>query len=197
MMASRMDIPTAFTQHQLVPDVVSSPPSQSLTVIYPDGTQVQGGNELMIKSTQQTPIISCPTEGNTYYTLFMFDPDNNSRETHEYRQFIHYGVINIPGDASAQNLNISAGNLISPYMGCAPNPGTGRHRYVFLLYRQMGVIPTTNIKVLGEASLLGLKSNMEQRQNFNQHAFFAQQSPAMEPTLVAGTFFFAQAQPTA
>jgi len=198
-MTSSFGLPQAnigdlFNTHQVVSDVVPIAPSARLSVVFSDGAQVLGGNEMLIKATQSQPQISFPTEANTYYTLFMLDPDNDSRQTHKYRQFIHWGVVNIAGANGIQNLDVASGHVVAPYMGCAPEPGSGRHRYVFLLYRQMGVIPTEKLPSMGQSSTVGqmLPSNIKERSNFDHHKFF-QDFQGSQPTLVAGNFFFAEA----
>jgi len=183
-----------FTTHQVVSDVVPTAPNARLTVVFSDGAQVLGGNEMLIKATQPQPQISFPTETNTFYTLIMLDPDNDTRQTHKYRQFIHWGVVNIAGANGIQNLDVASGHVLSPYMGCAPEPGSGRHRYVVLLYRQPGVIPTDKLPTLGQSSTVGqllMPNNFKERSNFDHHKFF-QDHLGSQPTLVAGNFFFAE-----
>jgi phosphatidylethanolamine-binding protein (PEBP) family uncharacterized protein len=64
------------------------------------------------------------------------------------RFFLHWLVINIPG------LDVKRGEVITPYMG--PAPPKGRHRYVFLLYKQSGRLSA---------------KNPHSRQNFTVHQF--------------------------
>ncbi|KOB66487.1 Phosphatidylethanolamine binding protein isoform 2, partial [Operophtera brumata] len=44
----------------------------------------------------------------------------------------HWLVGNIPGTSVAE------GDVLSAYVGSGPPPGTGLHRYVFLVYKQPG-----------------------------------------------------------
>ena len=60
--------------------------------------------------------MSFPTTAGQYYSLLMIDPDNYSREKPTYRQFIHWFVINIPGVAGGQGVNVNEGFVVSPYM---------------------------------------------------------------------------------
>jgi len=190
----QVPINDSFTHHQVVGDVVPTAPTARLSVVFADGSQVWGGNEMLIKATQTQPQVTFPTETNTFYTLFMFDPDNDTRQTHKYRQFIHWGVVNIAGSHGIQNVDVASGHVLAPYMGCAPETGSGRHRYVFLLYRQQGVYPTEKLPNLGNSSTVGqlLPTNFKERCNFEPHKFF-QDVQGSQPTLIAGNFFFAEA----
>ena len=162
-------------------------------MVYDDGSVVEGGNEMLISSTQPMPTVSFPTQAGHYYSLLMIDPDNDSRETHKFRQFIHWWLINIPGTAGGQGVDTQHAFTVSPYMGCAPDPGSGRHRYVFLLYEQTGgPIATQHIKVLGEPRLLGLMANLDERKNHDVGRWYADNAGGQQPTLIAGNFFFAE-----
>jgi len=186
------DIACLFIQHQIVPDVVSQPPNKKLILVYDDGTTVHGGNEQPISSTQSPPNVSLPTATSSYYSLLMLDPDNDTRTTYRYRQFLHWFVINIPGMSGGQGVDVNKGFTVSPYMGCAPDPGSGRHRYVFLLYEQQVFIPTENIKVLGNAKMFGLMANLDERKCFDIARWYNENASGQQPTLIAGNSFFAE-----
>lgn len=66
------------------------------------------------------------------YTLVMVDPDARSRANPEYRSVKHWAVINIPGS------DVAKGEEIAAYVGAGAPEGTGLHRYVFLVYKQLG-----------------------------------------------------------
>lgn len=52
------------------------------------------------------PMVNFPNEPYlSYYTLLMVDPDAPSRKNHTMREFIHWMVVNIPGD------NVTAGEV--------------------------------------------------------------------------------------
>lgn len=57
-----------------------------------------------------------------YSTLIMYDPDAPDSSPSSY---LHYLVINI------KNGDIKSGDMILPYAGPTPPPGTGTHRYIF------------------------------------------------------------------
>ena len=85
-------------------------------LVYDDGSTVEGGNEMLIPNTQKDPTVSFPTTAGQYYSLLMIDPDNFSRDKPTFRQFIHWFVINIPGVAGGQGVNVNNGFVVSPYM---------------------------------------------------------------------------------
>ena len=78
------------------------------------------------------------------------------------------------------------------FQGCAPDAGSGRHRYVFVLYQQQAQIPTEHVKVLGQPKLLGLVANLDERKNHDIAKWFAENAGGQQPTLQAGNFFVAE-----
>lgn len=61
--------------------------------------------------------------------FFIIDPDAPRRGGYN-REFRHWLVGNIPEE------NIAKGEILAEYVGPAPPKNTGKHRYVFLLYKQ-------------------------------------------------------------
>jgi phosphatidylethanolamine-binding protein (PEBP) family uncharacterized protein len=82
-------------------------------------------NDYFLKpsETQIEPKIKYNFNENNLYTLIMYDPDAVNG-TH-----IHWLVTNIKN-------NIKNSKILLPYKGPAPPPKTGKHRYIFELYRQ-------------------------------------------------------------
>ena len=95
-------------------------------------------NEFLKPSeTQVEPKIKYNFNLNNLYTLIMHDPDavNGNR--------VHWLVTNI-------NKNINNGKILLPYVGPAPPAKTGKHRYIFELYKQSEIL---NVEPLGERSI--------------------------------------------
>jgi phosphatidylethanolamine-binding protein (PEBP) family uncharacterized protein len=72
----------------------------------------------------------------------MTDPDAPSREDPKWSEFCHWIITGLKPAASStadpaapRPVAISKGREIVEYMGPAPPPKTGKHRYVFLLYK--------------------------------------------------------------
>ncbi|KAJ4781020.1 PEBP (phosphatidylethanolamine-binding protein) family protein [Rhynchospora pubera] len=67
----------------------------------------------------------------TFYTLVMVDPDAPSPSNPNLREYLHWLVTDIPGSTGA-----SFGQELHCYE--SPRPNMGIHRFVFLLFRQLG-----------------------------------------------------------
>ena len=65
---------------------------------------------------------------NTLYTLILHDPDAVGGN------HLHWVIVNINGN------NLHTGEQLLEYKGPAPPKGTGKHRYIFLLFEQPGRI---------------------------------------------------------
>ncbi|XP_026570986.1 phosphatidylethanolamine-binding protein 4 [Pseudonaja textilis] len=71
---------------------------------------------------------------NKKYVLIMVDPDAPSRSNPMYRFWRHWAVTDISGaDLKKGNLK---GHVLADYLRPTPPPGSGYHRYQFLLYEQ-------------------------------------------------------------
>lgn len=101
-----------------------------LQVTYPSGVSVDLGNELAPTQVKDIPTLKWDADAETFYTLLMFDRDAPARIIPVLREVRHWAVVNIPGDA------VERGETVAEYIGCGPPKYTGRHRYVFLIYRQ-------------------------------------------------------------
>lgn len=60
----------------------------------------------------------------------MTDPDAPSVSNPAFREFVHWVVVNIPGN------NVESGEKVLSYLGAGPPYNGGIHRYMFLLFRQ-------------------------------------------------------------
>ncbi|XP_050204913.1 protein HEADING DATE 3A-like [Mercurialis annua] len=67
----------------------------------------------------------------TFYTLVMVDPDAPSPSDPYLREYLHWLVTDIPATTGA-----TFGQEVVCYE--SPRPSVGIHRYVFILYRQLG-----------------------------------------------------------
>lgn len=91
---------------------------------------VTEGQELKPSEVQHQPTVDWDADENALYTLAMVDPDAPSRADPKDREVRHWLVANIPGS------RIKEGDLLTPYQGAAPPPGSGEHRYVLVLFKQ-------------------------------------------------------------
>jgi len=118
-------------KEQVAPDVIDAVPKAVLDVKYGD-LAVKLGNDLTPTQVKNPPTVTWAADANKLYLLCMTDPDAPSRKDPKFREWHHWLVGNIPGS------DISKGDVLSAYIGSGPPEGTGKHRYVFLVYEQPG-----------------------------------------------------------
>ena len=105
--------------------------------IYYDGNEIKNKQFLTPTETNKQPIVkyTCNDNGkNNLYSLIMYDPDSI------YGTYIHWAIINIP------NNDIKNGDILLPYKGPSPPYNTGKHRYIFNLYKQSNKIKKLQIE---------------------------------------------------
>ncbi|XP_045770241.1 phosphatidylethanolamine-binding protein homolog F40A3.3-like [Maniola jurtina] len=124
----------SFEANGVVPDVIPRAPQASVTVKFNNGAEVNNGNVLTPTQVKDAPRVSWLADPNTFYTLVMTDPDAPSRKEPTFRESHHWLVCNILGN------EVEVGDTLSAYIGSGPPPGTGLHRYVYLVYKQPGKI---------------------------------------------------------
>ncbi|KAG8200127.1 hypothetical protein JTE90_018916 [Oedothorax gibbosus] len=162
-------------ESEIVPDVISKAPRYKVEVKY-GGLTVDQGNELTPTQVKDIPTsVDWPTEEDGLYTLCMTDPDAPCRKTPKYREWHHWLVVNIPKN------RISEGTVMSEYVGSGPPQGTGLHRYVFLVYKQPGVINCSEKKLTNRSG--------NHRGNFKIESF-AKKYNLGDP--IAGNYYVAQ-----
>ncbi|CAG0913215.1 unnamed protein product [Notodromas monacha] len=159
-----------FMTSGIIPDVLETTPPRPLNVQYEGGVQATFGNELKPSETAKEPKLSASElNPEKLYTLIMVDPDAPSRANPLFRSWLHWLVINIPGQ------QISKGQVIFPYAGPAPPKGTGQHRYYELMFEQQKHVD--------------LQTAINSRSSFNTRAFIKAHGLG---NVFAGNFFLAQ-----
>lgn len=145
-------------------------------VIFDSGVMADKGVELKPRQVKNQPKVEWkPDSADSYYTLIMTDPDAPSRAKPEWREWHHWLVVNIPGNA------VDKGEVLSAYVGSGAPKDTGLHRYVFLLYKQPKKLEFT------EAHLTN--TSPKGREKFSTKNFVAKYGLGVP---VAGNFFQAQ-----
>ncbi|XP_053617478.1 protein D2-like isoform X2 [Plodia interpunctella] len=122
------DICQSFMAHDLVPDIVSYPPKCSIT--FPSGGEVLEGKELPLSEVQGYPILWWGAKEGVYYTIMFCDADAPSSEAPVARSFLHWLKMNVIMD------DVTTGDTVVELTNSYPEPDTGLHRYVFLVYEQ-------------------------------------------------------------
>ncbi|KAL5703278.1 Protein VERNALIZATION 3 [Ranunculus cassubicifolius] len=105
--------------------------SVQLSVAY--GTkEVNNGYELKPSMVVNQPRVEVGGDDlRTFYTLVLVDPDAPSPSDPHQREYLHWLVTDIPGTTNA-----TFGQEVVCYE--SPRPAIGIHRFVFVLFRQLG-----------------------------------------------------------
>jgi len=89
------------------------------------------------------------------YTVLMVDPDAPSRSDPSMRSFLHWAIVNCPGEERDR------GDTIAEYTGPAPPPGSGLHRYVFIVYQQTAKADVSKLDKIGASRCdTGMRSTL-------------------------------------
>ncbi|KRX39958.1 OV-16 antigen [Trichinella murrelli] len=166
------DVAGKFKEAGIVPDVLDKAPTEKLEVLFPGKPAVNLGDTFHTLDVRHAPKVSYPGKEGHYYSLIMIDPDNLSRENPCQAEWIQWMVLNIPYDA------ISAGMMsrhLVGYMIPGPQPRTGLHRFVFLLFEH-------HMRKLNQPSI-------KSRAKFKVREFMAKHKLS-DP--VAGNYFLSQ-----
>lgn len=152
----------SLKSHQIFPDVLDDfEPQGLLTISYGGANEVAMGNTLKVSDTKEKPTfqltLNTPSSSSSesteikvneadLFTLVMTDPDAPSRTDKKWSEYAHYISTNITLESIESSQSDSEfissqpwstkGDEILPYYPPGPPPGTGKHRYVFILFKQ-------------------------------------------------------------
>lgn len=111
--------------------------NKKMSVKYPESNAIECGGDLKLSRLfDEVPKVKFNTHKEfkigqeKYYTLVMLDPDAPSKKEPKFRSWLHWLVINIRDGLVAN------GTDVMPYMPPTPPKGSGKHRYVFLVFQQ-------------------------------------------------------------
>lgn len=148
-------------KHDVVNDVLDEfTPKGLLSISYGKDKDVVLGNTLPVAETQEVPTIAFTLNTDTeeaqashfspesdYFTLVLTDPDAPSRTDKKWSEYAHYIKTNLKlvnkdpdHDFLSAELDLGSDHTLLPYEGPGPPPKTGKHRYVFLLFKQKEAI---------------------------------------------------------
>ncbi|EDV90701.1 protein D3 [Drosophila grimshawi] len=119
-----------FRHLDLIPDLLDLGPQEFLNVTYPGQIKADRGIQLQPMQVRDEPKVKWVSSEENYYTLLMTDPDAPDRKNPKFKEYLHWLVLNIPGN------QLSMGDVRVAYMGATPPKDSGLHRYAFLLYKQ-------------------------------------------------------------
>ncbi|CAE6435728.1 unnamed protein product [Rhizoctonia solani] len=191
----------ALNKHQIIPDVIPEGfvPLTLLNIAWGD-KEAQLGNELTKADTTNEPNIrfapGSDDNPDSTYTLAFLDPDAPSRADPKFGPFRHWVITGLRApsvdaitqlakdDTTAAPIGAkSTKQATTPYRPPGPGPGTGVHRYVFLLFRE----PTEGFEVPSGSPEYG--AELEQRRKWSGVEF----GKRYGLRLVAANFFLLKA----
>ncbi|KAG9095291.1 hypothetical protein FRC06_009953 [Ceratobasidium sp. 370] len=173
---------SALNEYQIIPDVIPKDfvPSTLLNISWGD-KEVRLGNELTKADTVNEPTITfvpAAEDETSTYTLAFLDPDAPSRADPKFGPFRHWVLTGLKAPAAETLAALtkecdpsppvgakSFKAATTPYRPPGPGPGTGVHRYVFLLFRE----PNVGFEVPAGAPEYG--AELEQRRKWSGVAF--------------------------
>jgi len=130
----------ALTDGGIVGDVLPELwlPLVPIEAKFPAGKKVVAGKELPLAATLSLPSISLTLPNpSAYHTVIITDPDVPSRADPTLGERRYLVVSNIPGEALAAG-DLTKGEWLQDWEAPAPEPGSGLHRYVLVVYEQPG-----------------------------------------------------------
>ncbi|KII67424.1 OV-16 antigen [Thelohanellus kitauei] len=110
-------------------ELVGNAPKGTVEVMYSD-EEVKFKDTIDPAKAHGEPHLNWEANSDVKYTMIMTDLDPPSRENPKNREWFHWLKYNIPGD------DLSGGETLIEYMPPTPPSGTGKHRYLFLIYKQ-------------------------------------------------------------
>eukprot|EP00095_Tigriopus_kingsejongensis_P006177 maker-scaffold191_size271209-snap-gene-0.11 protein:Tk06177 transcript:maker-scaffold191_size271209-snap-gene-0.11-mRNA-1 annotation:"protein d2 isoform x2" len=122
-----------------------------LQVTFENEVRVSLGQEMVLDQVKNLPRIQYQAQAGDLFTLMMIDPDAPNRKKPVAKEWLHWLVVNIPGD------NLANGQTVTAFRPSGPPAGSGFHRYVFLLFKQ--------------SQSLGKISSLNRRSGFNALKF--------------------------
>ena len=156
----------SLTKSEVIPTVIHDKafiPKGFLTIQYDSGKEVTLGNNIRPADSQHVPRIdftlNLPSDASStfniskedLFTLVVTDPDAPTKGDEKWSEYLHYLAVDVPLNTfNAENASSTdqlstadlKGKTLWPYLGPAPPAKTGKHRYVFLLFKQTpGVTP--------------------------------------------------------
>ena len=164
----------------IIPDVLPTRYIGSSFALFPvtyaqNGAVVDRGNTLQPSAARQPqyslpPSVAAAGSASALYCVVVYDPDGPSRRKPRFRNILHLVHANIPAAAFAPTVNDvageGAGTVRLPYRPPGPPQGGGKHRYVWLLYRQSALMDLTQLPEWGGMSGAGKQKPDELEEKF-------------------------------
>ncbi|XP_050051284.1 protein D3-like [Dermacentor andersoni] len=153
----QLDLLDKADRSNIAPDLIETIPRAIFEARFKAG-EVAMGNQF---STQQAsappPFVEFPRTAGGVYAIAMVDLDAPSARDPKFRPILHWLVINVEAGDVKGPVNYKKGNELYKYRRPKPPMGSGRHRYVFLAYKQYRTIEAPQTLVVPS----------DKRRNFN------------------------------
>lgn len=153
------DIGSAFSGAEIVPQILPQAPQQKLNVMF-NGVQISPGQEVPVHHLKNAPRVTLNVDPESTFSIVMIDPDNLSRKNPSVAEWLHWLVVNIPASNILEGIN--GGQHQQPYGSPAPQPRSGDHRYVIVLFEHQG--RRLQVPKLQTRAKFSLKQFMEKHQ---------------------------------
>ncbi|KAF9065357.1 phosphatidylethanolamine-binding protein [Rhodocollybia butyracea] len=133
---------TALKRDAIIPEIIPEfVPSVFFTVVYPNGKEAILGTELTPAETSEEPDIKFTSivddsAGERSYIMVMTDRDAPSRADPKFGEYRHWVMTGLKYPGANSSIAIKTMPSATSHVGPGPPPGTGLHRYCFLLYEQ-------------------------------------------------------------
>ena len=126
--AQRSPLAKKFKDEGVAKDVLSEAPKNQLLVDYvEEEVSVDLGNTLSVSKSQSKPkVVFEQAKDDKVYTLAMVDPDAPSRDDPKAAQWLHWLVVNIPGDKLKIGEGTDFGKTLMQHNGPSPPKGSGK-----------------------------------------------------------------------
>ncbi|AYV84772.1 MAG: protein D2-like isoform X1 [Hyperionvirus sp.] len=97
-----------------------------------DGKPIEYGSVMSKEETKVQPEVKFVREPGKIYSIIMVDPDAPSPKDPKFRYYLHWLIIN---DTT----------VVDKYVGPAPPPDSGTHRYYITVFEQPGLISLSEL----------------------------------------------------
>lgn len=162
----------ALRLHQVIPDLLDAAPQQAAVVFYSSGAFIRSGNELTPTQVKDIPAkILWRAEKDSLYTVMLVDARNAETRSNG-GDILHWLVVNSPENA------VEKGDTRVEYIGSGPPKAVGINRYVFLIFKQAGLLNLTTERTSN--------SSISGRMNFDLKGFIKENGLQ---ELVAANFY--------
>ncbi|XP_034667248.1 putative odorant-binding protein A5 [Drosophila subobscura] len=127
---NELNVRRIMREMEVIPEILDEAPKGLLKVNYDNTMDIEEGKMYTPKELKFEPKLDWNADPASFYTVLMICPDAPNRENPMYRSWLHWLVVNVPGQ------DVMKGQPIADYFGPLPPTNSGLQRYLFLVYQQ-------------------------------------------------------------